>query len=379
MMTLPTLRTLPSPQLPRRRPLRRLASYGVASLALWALLSNPAAAADPLRVCFLYSNPIGESGWTYQHELARKELVAAMGDKITTKFVENIPEGPDAERVIRNFVQDGCKLIFTPSFGFMEPTLKVARTAPKVMFMNGSGYKTAANVGVYNARYYEGRYLEGVIAGHMSKNGVVGYVGAFPIPEVLQGVNAFTLGMRSVNPKAQLRLIWVNAWYDPGKERDAANALLKLGVDTLAYATSGVSIVTTGEEKGVYTLGYYSDMSKFGPKTNLTSIVQSWGSFYIKTVQDALAGQWKPESVLGGLKEGMIKLAPLNAAIPADVKDKIAKITDDVAQGTLKPFAGPITDQQGVVRVPAGQTISANDLANMNYLVQGVEGLLPKN
>jgi len=362
--------------LPRLR--RGLGGMTLAAAAMGAWAGTASAAAQPLRVCFLYSNPIGESGWTYQHELARKELAAAMGDKITTRYVENIAEGPDAERVIRNFVQDGCQLVFTPSFGFMEPTMKVARTAPKVIFMNGSGYKTAANVGVYNARYYEGRYLEGVIAGHMSKTGVVGYVGAFPIPEVLQGVNAFAQGMRSVNPKAQLRLIWVNAWYDPGKERDAANALVKLGVDTMAYATSGVSIVTTGEEKGVYTLGYYSDMSKFGPRTNLTSVVQTWGSYYIQVVQDVLAGRWKPGNVMGGMREGMITLAPLNPAIPADVREKVAKMGQDIAQGRLDPFAGPVLDQEGKERVPAGQTISAADLANMNYLVQGVEGLLPK-
>lgn len=354
---------------------------GLGGMALAAAALSPwsgMASAEPLRVCFLYSNPIGESGWTYQHELARKELVAALGDKITTRYVENIAEGPDAERVIRNFVQEGCQLVFTPSFGFMEPTLKVARTAPKVIFMNGSGYKTAANVGVYNARYYEGRYLEGVIAGHMSKTGVVGYVGAFPIPEVLQGVNAFALGMRSVNPKAQLRLIWVNAWYDPGKERDAASALVKLGVDTMAYATSGVSIVTTGEEKGVYTLGYYSDMSKFGPKTNLTSVVQTWGGYYTQVVQDVLAGRWKPGNTMGGMREGMIALAPLNPAVPADVREKVAKLGEAIAQGRLDPFAGPLVDQDGKVRVPAGQAIPAADLANMNYLVQGVEGLLPK-
>lgn len=357
-----------------RRSLGRLALAAAAMAATAA----PALAADPLRVCFLYSNPIGESGWTYQHELARKELVAAMGDKISTKYVENVAEGPDAERVIRNFVQEGCQLVFTPSFGFMEPTLKVARTAPKVIFMNGSGYKTAANVGVYNARYYEGRYLEGVIAGRMSKSGVVGYVGAFPIPEVLQGVNAFALGMRSVNPKAQLRLIWVNAWYDPGKERDAANALIKLGADTLAYATSGVSIVTTGEEKGVYTLGYYSDMSKFGPKTNLSSVVQNWGRYYIDVVNEVLAGQWKPTNVLGGMHEGMIRLAPVNPVVPASVREEVTRLGDDIAGGKLKPFTGPILDQEGKERVAAGQTVSDADLANMNYLVQGVEGLLPK-
>jgi simple sugar transport system substrate-binding protein len=359
-------------------PLRRRAGRLAFAAGLLAALGAPAHAAEPLHTCFLYSNPIGESGWTYQHELARKELAAALGDRITTKYVENIAEGPDAERVIRNFVQEGCKLIFTPSFGFMEPTLKVARTAPKVIFMNGTGYKTAPNVGVYNARYYEGRYLEGVIAGHMSRSGTVGYVGAFPIPEVLQGVNAFAQGLRSVNPKAQLRLVWVNAWYDPGRERDAANALVKLGVDTLAYATSGVSIVTTGEEKGIYTLGYYSDMSRFGPKTNLTSVVQNWGGYYVKVVEDVLAGRWKPDNVMGGLREGMIRMAPLNPAVPPEVRDKVAKLEQEIAEGRLHPFAGPVLDQDGKVRVPAGQTLSAADLAGMNYLVQGVEGLLPK-
>ena len=337
-----------------------------------------AAAAEPLKTCFLYSNPIGESGWTYQHELARKELVAAMGDKIVTKYVENVAEGPDAERVIRNFVQEGCKLIFTPSFGFMEPTVKVAKQFPNVIFMNGTGYKTAANLGVYNARYLEGRYLEGVLAGYMSKKGVAGYVGAFPIPEVLQGINAFALGMRSVNPKATVKLIWLNTWYDPGKERDAANALIKLDVDVLAYATSGVAIVTTAEEKGVYTVGYYSNMSKFGPKTNLTSVVQTWGPYYIKVVNDVLSGNWKSGAVLGGLHEQMISMAPLNQAVPADVKSKFDDAEKKIAEGTLHPFTGPILDQDGVERVAAGKVLSDADLNSMNYLVQGVEGSMPK-
>ncbi|MDE1950568.1 MAG: BMP family ABC transporter substrate-binding protein [Burkholderiales bacterium] len=350
---------------------------GAAALALAATAG--AAAAEPLKVCFLYPNPIGESGWTYQQEQARQELQAALGDKITTKYVENISEGPDAERVIRNFVQEGCKLVFTPSFGFMEPTIKVARTAPKVIFMNGTGYKTAPNVGVYNARYYEGRYIEGVIAGSMSKSGVIGYVGAYPIPEVLQGINAFTLGLRSVKPQGQVKLIWVNSWYDPGKERDTANALIKLGADTLTYATSGVSIVTTGEEKGIYTLGYYSDMSKFGPKTNLTSIVQTWGSYYIKVVEEVLAGRWKPGYALGGLKEGMIHMAPLNPVIPADVKAKVADIQRDIESGKLQVFAGPIVDQDGKERLAAGKVMTQQEMDSMNYLVKGVDGLLPKS
>lgn len=351
-------------------------------LAAAAMLLGAAAAAqaEPLKVCFMYPNPIGESGWTYQQELGRKDLVAAMGDKITTKYVENVPEGPDAERVVRNFVQDGCRLIFTPSFGFMEPTIKVARTAPKdVIFMQGTGYKMAPNVGIYNAWYYQGRYIEGVVAGYMSKNGNVGYVGAFPIPEVVQGINAFTLGLRSVNPKARVHLVWVNSWYDPGKERDAANALIKLGSDVLAYATSGVPIVTLGEQKGVYTLGYYSDMSKFGPKTNLTSVVMNWGPFDQKTVEEVLAGTWKSEDTWGGLKDQMIKMAPLNPVIPADVREKVAQVEQQVSDGTLQPFAGPVVDQGGKTRIPAGQVATPKDLNSMNYLVQGVDGLMPKN
>jgi len=341
-------------------------------------LAAAAHAADPLKVCFLYSNPIGESGWTYQHEQARKELAQALGNRITTKYVENIAEGPDAERVIRNFVQEGCKVVFTPSFGFMEPTIKVARQAPNVIFMNGTGYKTAKNVGVYNARYYQGRYLEGILAGAMSKKGVVGYVGAFPIPEVLQGLNAFTLGMRSVNPNAQVKLIWVNSWYDPGKERDAANTLLKLGVDVLAYATSGVSIVTTAEEKGVYSLGYYSDMSKFGPKTNLTSVVQTWGPFYISQINSVLAGSWKPTNVLGGLREHMIAMAPLNKAVPADVQARFKQAEQDIVDGKLHPFTGPIYDQEGTLRLAAGKVMTDDEMNNMNYLVKGVDGTLSK-
>lgn len=354
---------------PRRFLTGLFAGLGIAASAL---------ADEPLKTCFLYSNPIGESGWTYQHELARKELAAAVGNKITTKYVENIAEGPDAERVIRNFVQEGCKVIFTPSFGFMEPTVKVARQAPNVIFLNGSGYKTASNLGVYNARYYEGRYLEGVLAGAMSKKGVVGYVGAFPIPEVLQGLNAFAQGMRSVNPNAQIKLIWVNAWYDPGKERDAANTLMKLGADVMAYATSGVSIVTAAEEKGVYTLGYYSDMSKFGPKTNLTSIMHTWGPYYVKVIEDVLAGRWKSANVVGGLREGMIRMAPLNPVVPADVRERFVRAERDLIEGKLHPFAGPVIDQDGKERVPAGKVLSAEELNSMNYLVQGIDGSVPK-
>jgi simple sugar transport system substrate-binding protein len=357
----------------------KLRQFSAALITALTVGAGAAHAAEPLKTCFLYNLPIGESGWIYQRELARKELVAALGDKITTQYVENIAEGPDGERVLRNFVKDGCKLIFAPSFGLMEQVMKVARQSPDVIFMNGSGYKTAANVGVYNARYYEGRYLEGVLAGHMSKSGIAGYVGSFPIPEVLQGLNAFTLGMRSVNPKASVKLIWANTWYDPGKERDAAGTLIKLGADVLAYHTSGVSIVTGAEDKGIYTLGYYSDVRKFGPKTNLTSIMQTWGPFYIKTVEDVLAKRWKPANTLGGLREGMIKMAPLNDAVPPAVREKLQEAERAIIDGKLHPFAGPIVDQEGKERVASGKVMSDEELNGMKFLVDGIEGRSPKH
>jgi basic membrane protein A and related proteins len=346
--------------------------------ALLLATALSAGAAAPLKTCFLYSNPIGESGWTYQHEQARRAVAGALAGRVVTKYVENVAEGPDAERVIRNFVQEGCGLIFTPSFGFMEPTIKVARQAPKVIFMNGTGYKTAPNVGAYNARYYEGRYLEGVLAGLVSKKGVAGYVSAFPIPEVLQGLNAFTLGMRSVNPKAQVKLIWVNAWYDPGKEREAANTLATLGADLLTYDTSSLAVVTAGEEKGIPTVGYYSDVSRFGPKTNLTSVVQTWTGYYTKVIEDVLAGRWKSSQTVGGLREGMIRMAPLHASVPQEVREKFASVEKDIAEGRLHPFTGPIFDQAGRQRVAPGQVLAGAELNKMNFLVNGVDGTPPK-
>lgn len=365
--------------LPRTSLLRRIWRQALAA-GLAGAFCAVSWAADPLSVCFVYSNPIGESGWTYQQELARRYLVEHMGDKITTKYVENIPEGPDAERVMRNFVQQGCKVIFSPSFGFMEPTFKVARTKPKdVIFLNGTGYKTLPNLGVYNARYDEARYLEGVIAASMSKSGDIGYIGAYPIPEVLQGINAFARGVQSVNPEARVRLVWVNAWYDPGKERDAANALIKFGSDVLAYATSGVSIVTTGEEKGVYTLGYYSDVSKFGPKTNLTSIEMIWGPYYESILNEVLAGNWKSGNYIGNMADGIVRLSPLNEVIPDAVRERVERDTQAIISGELKVFAGPVVDQDGKVQVAEGEVITQEQLDNMNYLVQGIDGLLPKN
>jgi basic membrane protein A len=350
------------------------AATGLAALGL----GSATLAQEPLKIGFVYVSPVGDAGWTYQHDQGRKEMEKALGTKVQTKFVENVPEGADAERVIREFAASGNKLVFTTSFGYMNPTVKVAQQFPNVMFDHATGYKTAKNVGVYNARFYEGRYLNGIIAGKMTKTNVAGYVGAFPIPEVVQGINAFTQGMRSVNPKAEVKVIWVNSWFDPGREREAANTLLSQGADVITHHTDSTAVVQAAEEKGKYAFGYHSDMSKYGPKAHLTATTHQWGAFYTKTANDMIAGKWKPENIWGGIKDGMIKLAPLNPAVPKDVADQVAQAEKDIASGKLHPFQGPVKDNTGKERVPAGKAMSDDEMQKMDFYVVGVQGSLPK-
>lgn len=339
-------------------------------------LAPAASAAEPLNVGFVYVSPIGEAGWTWQHDLGRKEMEKNLGDKVKTKYVESVPEGADSERVIRDLAQQGNKLIFTTSFGYMNPTLKVARQFPDVKFVHLTGYKTSSNVATANARFYEGRYLAGVLAGKMTKTNVAGYVGAFPIPEVLQGINAFTRGMRSVNPKAEVRVIWVNSWYDPGKERDASVTLLGQGADVVTHHTDSHAVVQAAEERGKYAIGYHSDMSKFGPKAQLAAVTHHWGQYYTKTAQEVMNGTWKSNSVWGGIKDGFVKLEAINASVPADVKKLVANAEKDIVAGKLTPFDGPVTDNEGKVRLQKG-SMSDEDLNKMDYYVQGVAGKLP--
>jgi len=354
------------------RPLAALIAGGALCLA------GAASAQEPLKIGFVYVSPIGDAGWTYQHDLGRKEMEKALGAKVQTKFVESVPEGADAERVIREFAAGGSKLVFTTSFGYMNPTIKVAQQFPNVMFDHATGYKTAKNVGVYNARFYEGRYLCGIIAGKMTKTNVAGYVGAFPIPEVVQGINAFAQGMRSVNPKAEVKVIWVNSWFDPGREREAANTLLSQGADVVTHHTDSTAVVQAAEEKGKYAVGYHSDMSKYGPKAQLTATTHQWGAFYTKTANDVLAGKWKPENIWGGLKDGMIKLAPLNPAVPKDVADMVVAAEKNIVAGKLHPFQGPLMDNASKERVAAGKAMTDDEMQKMDFYVAGVQGSLPK-
>ena len=331
----------------------------------------------PVKAGFIYVSPIGDAGWTYQHDQGRKEMEKALGGKVTTKFVESVPEGADAERVIRELATSGHQVIFATSFGYMNYMEKVAKQFPKVAFLHATGYKTGNNLGIYNARFYEARYLTGVVAGRMTKSNVLGYVAAFPIPEVLQGINAFTRGARSVNPKAEVRVIWTSSWYDPGKERDAATTLLSQNADVLTHHTDSTAVVQAAEEKGKYAIGYHSDMSKYGPKAHLTAATHHWGEYYTKAVTDVSGGKWKPSSVWGGMKDGMVKLAPLNNAVPADVKAQVAALEADIKSGKLHPFAGPVKDQDGKERQKAGSNMSDDAMGKMDFYVEGIAGKLP--
>ena len=333
--------------------------------------------AAPLKIAFVYVSPVADAGWTHQHNVGRLEMEKNLAGKVSTSFVENVAEGPDAERVIRDLAVQGNKLIFTTSFGYMNATEKVAKEFPNVVFMHATGYKTAVNLGSYNARFYEARYLNGVIAGKMSKTGVVGYVAAFPIPEVLQGINAFTRGMRSINPKAEVKVIWTNAWYDPGREREAAQTLLSQGADTLTHHTDSTAIVQAAEQKGAFAFGYHSDMSKYGPKAHLAAATHHWGAWYTKVAQDVLAKQWVTGSVWGGSKEGFIRLGAMNSVVPNDVQKMVLQLESDIKTGKLKPFAGPIVGQDNKERLAQGKSLSDEELNRMDYYVQGVSSKMP--
>ena len=338
------------------------------------------AASPPLKIGFVYVTPVTDAGWVRQHEEGRKAVQAALGDRVQTLYVENVAEGADAERVIRELAQQGCGLIFTPSFGYMEPTLKVARDYPQVRFESITGYKTAANVSVANARYYEGRYLAGVAAGRMAASGVAGYVAGFPIPEVLQGINAFTLGMRSVAPQARVKLIWLQAWFDPPRERDAAMTLMNQGAEVLAFHTGSGAVMAAAQERGKLAIAYHSDMRKIGPDAQVLAVVHEWGAYYTRRARAVLDGSWTPGTVWGGIREGMMRVGDFGPRVPAAVQDEVLARQRDIAAGRLHPFrAGEaVRDNTGRVVIPAGQTLTDAQILAMDWLEEGVAGGLPR-
>ena len=331
----------------------------------------------PVKAAFVYVSPIADAGWTHQHEAGRKEMMTALGDKaVQSTFVENVAEGADSERVIRDLAKSGNDIIFTPSFGYMEPTMRVAKEFPNVKFESITGYKRADNVSTANARYYEGRYLSGIIAGRMSKTGVAGFVAGFTIPEVMQGINAFTLGMRSVNPKAVVKVIWLDVWFDPPKEREAAMALFNEGVDVVSFQTASTAIMAAAQERGKFAIGFHSNMNQVGPNAQLVAVTHQWGKYYADRVKAVADGSWKSQDVWGGVREGMIRLDGFNAAIPKTVRAEVDKRQRELATGKLHPFhagATAILDNDGKVQIAAGKTLSDEQILQMNWLAEGVQ------
>jgi basic membrane protein A and related proteins len=336
-----------------------------------------ASAADKLKVGFIYLGPIGDFGWTYQHDLARQAVVKEFGDKIETTFLENVSEGPDSERSIEQLARAGNKLIFTTSFGYMEPTLKVARKYPNVHFEHATGYKRDKNMSTYSGRFYEGRYIQGIIAAKMSKAGVLGYIGSFPIPEVISGINATMLGAQTINPNIKVKIIWVNSWFDPGKEADAAKALLDQGADVIMQHTDSPAAMQIASERGKLAFGQDSEMIKFGPKAQLTSIMDNWAPYYIARVKAELDGTWKSEDEWGGLKSKMVVMAPYTN-MPDDVK-KLAEETEAaITEGKLFPFKCPVVGQDGKeVECKGGDHLADGQVLGMNFYVKGIDDRIP--
>ena len=328
----------------------------------------------PVKAAFVYVTPVFDAGWTHQHDEGRKAVEKSLGNAVKTTVVENVAEGADSERVVRDLAQQGHDIIFTTSFGYMEPTLKVAKEFPNVKFESITGYKTDVNVSVSNARYYEGRYLAGVAAGRMTQSNVAGYVAGFPIPEVLQGLNAFTLGMRSVNPKAEVKVIWLNTWFDPTKERDAAFTLFNQSADVITFHTASNAVMVAAQEKGKMAIAYHSNMRQVAPEAQLMAITHEWGAYYTRRVSDVQKGQWRPGNVWGGLKEGMIRVGDFGPKMPAKVRAEVQQVQKDIAQGKRHPFDGPFSDNEGKAILATGQKLSDAQILNMNYGVAGVVG-----
>jgi basic membrane protein A len=354
--------------------------FRIAVMFVWLVLTaGPSSADEPVKVAFIYVDPVGDAGWSYQHDLARRELERVLGSAVKTTFVESVPATADAERVIRQLAVAGNQLIFTTSFGYMEPTLRVAKLFPKVKFEHATGYKTAANLNTYEARFYEGAYLLGVLAGKTTKSNTLGFVGSFPIPEVIRNIDAFTLGARSVNPKINTKVIWVDTWYDPGKERQAAEALIAQGADVLAQNTDSPAVVQVAEQRGVHAFGWDSDMSKYGPHAQLTANTENWAGYYIEQVRKVMAGTWSGgHETADGLKENMVVVTPLNKSVPPNVAALFEEKRRAMIEGKLVPFAAPLKDNTGTTRFPPGSTLSYQQIKAINWYVDGVEGAVPK-
>ncbi|MEY2668226.1 MAG: hypothetical protein RJA59_864 [Pseudomonadota bacterium] len=337
----------------------------------------PAAKPEPLKVGFIYVGPVADAGWTFAHDLGRKAVEAKYGDKVKTTFIESVKEGPDAERVIRDLVAQGNKVIFATSFGFGDSMEKVAKDHPEVKFEHATGFKTAPNLRNYEGRFYEDAYLSGVLAGAMTKTNVIGFVGSFPIPEVLRNINAYTIGARSVNPKVKTKVVWISTWVDPPKEAEAAQSLINQGADVLLQNTDSTAVLQTAEKNGKYAFGWDSDMSAFAPKAHLASNALNWGPYYVKAVGEVMDGTWKVENTKWGVKEGLTEFIKVNDAVPAAARAKVEEAKAFLVANPGAVFRGPIKDNTGKEVLAAGVTADDKWKGEVNFYVQGVDGKLP--
>ena len=358
---------------------KNLARAAALAAALLSPFQTPAQT-PPLKVGFVYVSPVGEAGWSYQHDLGRREMERALGARVKTTVVEAVAEGADSERVMRDLAAQGHQLIFATSFGYLEPALRVAAEFPNVKFEHAGGYKTAANLNTYNARYYEARYLAGWLAGKTSKSGNAGYVAGFPVPEVVQGINAFAIGMREANPKAQLRVLWLNAWFDPAREREAAQTLINQGADVLTNHSGSPAVPQAAQaafkDKGVRVIAYQSDMKAFAPDAQLAAVTHHWGGHYTRVAQSVLDGRWKAQPVWAGMKEGLVQLSAVDASLPKELRAQLEARRQAVVAGKLRPFSGRLVDNTGTERLARG-TLDDAAIATMNWLAAGVVGSLP--
>ncbi|HBU13997.1 MAG: BMP family ABC transporter substrate-binding protein [Rhodobacteraceae bacterium GWE1_64_9] len=361
--------------------MKRRHLLATAALGLGLAFGGAAAAQDKTKACFVYVGPIGDLGWSYQHHQGLLAVQEAYGDKVETAYQESVPEGADAERVLTQMALSGCDIIFTTSFGYMDATNAVAKKFPNVKFEHATGFKREApNVSIYNARFYEGRAIQGHIAGKMTKTNKIGYIGSFPIPEVIMGINAYYLHAKKVNPAVELTVVWAMTWFDPAKEADAAKAMIEQGVDVIASHTDSTAPLAEAAKTGGKVIGFgqASDMAEYKPSPRVTSIIDNWAPYYVKRVGQVMDGTWESIDSWEGIASGEVELGEITDAVPADVKAEAEAMRDAIAAGTYHPFTGPINKQDGSVWLAEGATAPDGDLLGMGFYVEGITGDIPK-
>ncbi|MCO6381161.1 BMP family ABC transporter substrate-binding protein [Oceanicola sp. 502str15] len=358
---------------------RTLLKGAVAALALAASPALAESHSEKTKVGFVYVGPVGDGGWTYEHDQGRKAVEAEFGDAVETVYVENVPEGPDAERVITQMALDGADLIFTTSFGYMDPTINVAAKFPDVKFEHATGYKTAPNVSVYSARFYEGRAVQGTIAGRMTESNVIGYIGSVPIPEVVRGINSAFIHARKVNPDVQFKIVWVYEWFNPAKEADAAKVLIEQGADVILQHTDSTAPLAAAAEAGnVIGFGQASDMAEYADGPRVSSIIDNWAPYYIARTKAVMDGTWESTNTWDGIGPGMVGIGEITDKVPAEVKAEALALKDAIASGEYQPFTGPLKKQDGSDWLAEGETADDGTLAGMNFYVEGLEGEIPQ-